>query len=127
MVRGKHTEYETYIKKKIAQNIRRLLVLNGNMTQKELSEKTGIPTSTISDYLNERSLAVPGNVQKIANAFGVKKEEVDPSFGTDEIPVKDPRLKFFSELEKELGIDLSDPEMQVMLKRAAKVIFGKED
>lgn len=126
MVRGKYTEYEIYIRRKIADNIRRLLDQH-KMTQKKLSEVTGIPTSTLSDYLNEKSLAVPGNVQKIANAFGVRKEDVDPSFGSDDINVEDPRMRFFRELEEELGVDLSDPDAQVMLKRAAKIVFGKED
>lgn len=37
------------------------------------------------------------------------------------------KMKFFHELERDLGIDLSDPVVQKMLKRAAKVIFTEED
>jgi transcriptional regulator with XRE-family HTH domain len=37
------------------------------------------------------------------------------------------KMKFFQELERDLGIDLSDPDVQKMLKRAAKVIFTDKD
>lgn len=125
MQRGQYTEYEMKIRKAIANNLRRLLKEN-RMTQKRLSEITEIPTSTISDYLNEKSLAVPGNVQKIALALNVSKDQIDPSFGDASIN-EDPKLRFFEELESEFNIDLSDPEIQKMLKRAAKIIFTDED
>lgn len=80
MERGQLTEYELKLRKSIAYNIKTLLKKK-NMTQKELSSITKIPTSTLSDYLNAKSLAVPGNVQKIADALGVSKSEIDPSFG----------------------------------------------
>lgn len=37
------------------------------------------------------------------------------------------KFEFFNNLEKELGLDLSDPEVQKKLKRAAKIIFSDED
>ncbi len=126
MDRGKLTEYEMNLRKDIARNLRRLLKERG-MTQKQLSERTGIPTSTISDYLNEKSLAVPGNIQKMALALNVSKAEIDPSFGDAKNPYDDPRIRFFIELEEELGIDLTDPKNQKMLKKAAKLIFADED
>lgn len=82
MDRGQHTKYEMMLRKSIATNLRALLK-ERKMTQKQLSELTGIPTSTISDYLNEKSLAVPGNIQKIADALGVHKSDIDPSFASD--------------------------------------------
>ena len=127
MDRGKLTEIELKLRKEIAQNLRRLLN-ERRMTQKQLSDKTGIPTSTISDYLRAKSLAVPGNVQKMALALGVTKGDIDPSFRADDRPINsDPRLMFFEELEKELGIDLSDPKIQKKLKEAAKLLFADED
>jgi repressor LexA len=80
--RGQHTKYEMKLRKSIATNLRALLK-ERKMTQKQLSELTGIPTSTISDYLNEKSLALPGNIQKIADALGVHKSDIDPSFVSD--------------------------------------------
>ena len=126
MNRGKHTEYELYIRKEIARNLRGLTSERG-WTQKQLADNSNIPDSTISDYMNKKSLAVPGNVQKMADAFGVSKEKIDPSFGKmDEDLLLDPRIQFFVGLERELGIDLSDPNIQKMLKKAVKVMFSEE-
>lgn len=83
--RGQHTEYEMKLRNSIANNLRSLLKKR-NMTQKALSELTGIPTSTISDYLNTKSLAIPGNVQKMADALNVNKSDIDPSFGPPSTP-----------------------------------------
>lgn len=69
------------LKKEISENITRLLKKHG-WTQLKLSELTGISKSTLSDYKNCKTLINPGNVEKIAKAFGVLKHEVDPSFKT---------------------------------------------
>lgn len=126
--RGKHTEFEMKLRRAIAENLRRLLKEH-NMTQRELSEKAGLPTSTISDYVNGKSLALPGNVEKLAAALGVSKDEIDPSFSDDiDVPdMYDPRIRFFEELERDLGIDLTDPDVQKMIKKAAKLLFSDED
>ncbi|QYR20836.1 helix-turn-helix domain-containing protein [Paenibacillus sp. sptzw28] len=127
MERGKLTEYELELRKSIGRNLRRLLKEN-RMTQKQLSEATDIPTSTISDYLNAKSLAVPGNIQKMAIALKVSKEKIDPSFGgSEESAAIDLKMQFFEELERDLGIDLTDPSVQKALKRAAKIFFTDED
>lgn len=125
--RGMHTEFEMQLRRAIANNLKRLLSIN-KMSQRQLSLKTGIPTSTISDYVNARSLAVPGNIEKMARALGVSKEEIDPSFGDVEAPVMyDPRLRFFDEIENELGIDLTDPKVQKKVKKAIELLFADED
>jgi len=82
MDRGQHTKYEMQLRQAIAANLKALLK-ERRMTQKQLSDLTGIPTSTISDYLRAKSLAVPGNIQKIADALGVHKSDIDPSFATE--------------------------------------------
>ncbi len=87
MDRGKHTEYEMKLRKAIAHNISKLLK-EKSLSQKHLSELTSIPTSTLSDYLNSKSLALPGNIQKIAIALNVSKKDIDPSFDDSaEIPI----------------------------------------
>lgn len=122
-----HTEFEMQLRRAIANNLKRLLSIN-KMSQRQLSLKTGIPTSTISDYVNARSLAVPGNIEKMARALGVSKEEIDPSFGDAEAPVMyDPRLRFFDEIENELGIDLTDPKVQKKVKKVIELLFADED
>jgi hypothetical protein len=37
------------------------------------------------------------------------------------------KYKYFVKLEKDLGGDLSDPEVQEKLKRAAKIMFSGEE
>lgn len=127
MERGKHTEYELMLRKSIGGNLKQL-IKEKHMTQKRLSDLTGIATSTLSDYFNGNSLAIPGNVEKMARALGVSKDKIDPSFGdADEPLILDPKMQFLEELERELGVNLADPNIQKMLKRAAKVLFSDED
>jgi repressor LexA len=82
MERGKHTEFENKLKESIAKNLKALLK-EKRISQRELSELTDIPTSTINDYVNAKSLAIAGNVQKIAFALKVSKDRIDPSFADD--------------------------------------------
>lgn len=77
MPRTELTIYEKAVRKIIAENLKRL---TKGMTQFQLSEKTGIPASTLSGYFAERSTPDPGRVQKIADALNVSKEEIDPRF-----------------------------------------------
>lgn len=67
------------LKQKISTNIKRLMK-EMNWTQLELSERSGISKSTLSDYINCKTLIKPGNVEKLADAFNVNKSEIDPSF-----------------------------------------------
>ncbi|VTT15841.1 phage repressor protein [Streptococcus dysgalactiae] len=46
--------------------------------QVELSKATGIPPSTLTGYVKGTSLPIPGNVQKIADYFGLMKSDIDP-------------------------------------------------
>ncbi|OAS21166.1 helix-turn-helix domain-containing protein [Paenibacillus oryzisoli] len=125
MARRKFTEVERGLMRDIASNIR-ILLASRNWTQKELADRVGLSTSVMSDYLTEKTLPTPGSVQAIADAFGVPKGRVDPTFETDGAGLE-AKIQFFEELERELGIDLTDPDVQKMLKRAAKVIFIDED
>lgn len=77
MPRTELTIYEKAVRKIIAENLKRL---TKGMTQYQLSEKTGIPQSTLSGYFAERSTPDPGRVQRIADALCVSKEEIDPRF-----------------------------------------------
>ena len=67
------------LKKDISNNIKKLLKVNG-WTQLKLSELSGISKSTLSDYINCKTLINPGNVEKLSETFGVPKSEIDPSF-----------------------------------------------
>lgn len=80
MARKKYSELEINAMEEAALNIKRLMRLRG-LNQTELAEKTDIPTSTISDYANGRTLISMGNLEKIAQAFKVYKSEIIPSLG----------------------------------------------
>ncbi|WP_225596345.1 S24 family peptidase [Mycolicibacterium fortuitum] len=79
MARKKYTEVERDLIKGIAKNLRTIIKRKG-LTQKELAEGTDLSTSVISDYLNEKTLATPGSIQKIADFLKVSKSEIDPTF-----------------------------------------------
>lgn len=74
------------LKKEIANNIQKLIKDRG-WTQIKLSELSGISKSTLSDYKNCKTLINPGNVEKLSEAFGVPKSEIDPSFKTPNIDI----------------------------------------
>lgn len=67
------------LKKEISDNIKRLMKERG-WTQIKTSEISGISKSTLSDYINYKTLINTGNVEKLAEAFKVKKADIDPSF-----------------------------------------------
>lgn len=67
------------LKRDIAENIKRLMKEKG-WTQIKTSEVSGISKSTLSDYINAKTLINPGNVEKLSEAFGVSKCDIDPSF-----------------------------------------------
>lgn len=72
------------LKKQIAHNIKRLMAERG-WNQIQTSKISGISKSTLSDYINAKTLINVGNVEKLAIAFGVQKSEIDPSFASNYI------------------------------------------
>lgn len=79
MARNKLTDFDRLIRHQISQNLKKLTL---GITQAQLSDKTGIPISTLSGYFAERSTPAPGTIQKIADAIGVNKSDIDPRFKT---------------------------------------------
>lgn len=67
------------LKKEISENIKGLIKEKG-WTQIKLSDVSGISKSTLSDYINCRTLINPGNVEKLSIALNVPKYQIDPSF-----------------------------------------------
>jgi repressor LexA len=74
------------LKKEISENIKKLMKRN-NWTQLRTSEKSGISKSTLSDYINCKTLINPGNVEKLAEAFKVSKGDIDPSFNQNPVDI----------------------------------------
>lgn len=77
MPRPQLNSYEKKLRKEISNNLKRL---SQGMTQNQISNKTGIPSSTISGYFAQRSTINAGNAQKLATLFNVSIDEIDPRF-----------------------------------------------
>ena len=81
--RGKLTPQDKEDMKIFSANLNAILS-DRNCKQVELSRATGIPTSTLTGYVKGTSLPIPGNVQKIADYFGVLKSTLDPRFASED-------------------------------------------
>lgn len=75
MARPKHSADNLEKMKLVQDNLRRISKSKG-ITQTNIAQKTGLSKSTVSDYFNAVSLISPGNLQLIADALGVDKEEI---------------------------------------------------
>ena len=80
--RGKATPQEKEAMKFVSTKIRRLLEEN-DLKQSHLADKLGIPRSSFNEYVRGNALPRPGNVQKIADYFGLLKSDIDPRFKTE--------------------------------------------
>jgi repressor LexA len=81
------------LKKEISENIKQLMK-DKDWTQLKLSEMSGISKSTLSDYINCKTLINPGNVEKLSEAFNVPKADIDPSFKRTDMVVNEPRPEY---------------------------------
>jgi transcriptional regulator with XRE-family HTH domain len=79
MARGSLTPQDIENRKEITARLLKLLSAAGT-TQVAISEKTGIPKSTLTGYFKGTSTPNPGNVQLLADFFEVKKSDIDPRF-----------------------------------------------
>lgn len=122
------------------------------LTQEELAIKVNVTKAAISNYENGHSTPSNETLVALADALGIDTDyllgrsdkpneyvfsnnavhekqvsyEVNQSDKTmDEETQR--KINFFKKLETDLGLDLSDPEIQKKLKRAAKIIFSDED
>lgn len=77
LARKKFTEYEIGLMKEISVNLKKILLLK-DITQLEMSERTGIASSTISDYVNGRTLMSMGNLQLISDTLKIAKSDIFP-------------------------------------------------
>lgn len=79
MRRGKLTPQDFEDMKVISSNIQRLLSESG-MKQSQLASVLNIPKSSLNEYVKGRTLPKAGNIQKIADYFGLQKSDIDPRF-----------------------------------------------
>ena len=85
--RGKLTPQDKEDMKVFSANLNAILS-DRNCKQVELSRATGIPASTLTGYVKGTSLPIPGNVQKIADFFGVLKSTLDPRFSSEDSSIE---------------------------------------
>lgn len=91
MARGELTPKEIETRKKISQNINKL-IKERNVSQVEIHNHTKIPKSTLTGYVKGTSTPNPGNVQKLANFFNVPKSVIDPRYSSsieNVIPIRE--------------------------------------
>lgn len=79
MARRKYTEVEEKLMIEIAQNLKKILT-SKKWFQKDLAKAADLSTSVVSDYLNAKTLASPGVIEKIAEVLGVEKSDIDPTY-----------------------------------------------
>ena len=101
--RGKLTPQDKEDMKVFSANLNAILS-DRNCKQAELSRATGIPASTLTGYVKGTSLPIPGNVQKIADYFGVLKSTLDPRFVSEDssidiTPTTSPIQTIYDQLE----------------------------
>lgn len=79
MARSELTPQELELRKVISNKLNSL-IKQKNITQADLSDRLKIPRSTLNGYFKGTSTPKPGNIQKLADFFEVKKSDIDPRF-----------------------------------------------
>lgn len=79
MARNKLSIPEISARREISKNLKHYA---RGLTQRQLADKTGIPASTLSGYFAMRSTPNAGMLEKIADALGVQKSDIDPRYQT---------------------------------------------
>lgn len=102
MARPKSNPMQEEAKKVVKKNLERLMAKR-DMTQIELSKRSGIPKQTINGYVNGTSLPAPGNTEKLSRVFDVLKSDIDPRFKSDAFKESD-----LEEAKKKLSTEESD-------------------
>ncbi|WP_247948391.1 LexA family transcriptional regulator [Streptococcus constellatus] len=118
--RGKLTPQDYEYMKIVSNNINYLLETH-NKKQIDIVRFTGIPASTLTGYVKGTSLPIPGNVQKIADFFGVKKSQIDPRF-------KSPNTS--NELVQAINdtvVQLTKPNQKIVLRTSEELLATQEN
>ena len=106
MPRNKLSKFDRELREIISENLKKYA---GHLTQGQLSDLTGIPASTLSGYFSMRSTPNAGNIQKIADALGLNKSDLDPRFSSEFLKTGDLREvqtdPSVAKLAEELRID----------------------
>jgi phage repressor protein C with HTH and peptisase S24 domain len=79
--RGKLTPHELEAMEVVSNNLQKIL-FEKNLKQSQIADALNIPRSTFNDYIKGNTLPIPGNIQKIADYFGLLKSDIDPRFAS---------------------------------------------
>ncbi|HFU4466000.1 TPA: S24 family peptidase [Streptococcus suis] len=105
--RGKATPHDLEAMKHVSGMLQRLLAEN-NLKQSHLADRLEIPRSSFNEYVKGTALPRPGNVQKIADYFGLKKSDIDPRFKSTRPSISIPFPNF-------------DPRQAILLSNYSKL------
>lgn len=112
--RGKLTPHELEAMKVVSNNLQKIL-FEKNLKQSQIADALNIPRSTFNDYIKGNTLPIPGNVQKIADYFGLLKSDIDPRFAsTNTSPTLSTTAKTISETVERL----EEPRRVIVLDTA---------
>ncbi|PGL88601.1 hypothetical protein CN926_00945, partial [Bacillus thuringiensis] len=110
MPRNFKTANDDIMAKKMSENIKAIMKRKG-LRQTDLSDKTGIKRSTVSNYVNGKTIIPMVALQRIANALGVTKSELvelDESKTIELIGIK--KIPVYNSVKSEFGsILFGDP------------------
>lgn len=107
-------------------------------THQDMADMLGVTRQAFGQYESGKREPDYDTLQRLADFFKVNTDYLlgrtderqpveDAENHSKNLTVVESKMRFFEELERELRLDLSDPNVQKMLKRAAKVIFTDED
>lgn len=99
----KHSPQASKNKQFFSQQLNKLLKEH-NKKQIDLHNELGIPKSTITGYIKGTSLPTAGNIQKLADYFGVLKSDIDLRFKDDSLQI----VSIFNQLDDERQRVVSD-------------------
>ena len=124
MGRGKLTPQDEAMRTIVSSNIKKYLDIK-NKKAVDLQKNTGISQSSISEYINGKSLPNPGNLQKIADFFGVLREDIDPRHSEDweepgELPDVIQRIT-------DISMQLEEPRQKIVLDTASSQLKEQEE
>jgi transcriptional regulator with XRE-family HTH domain len=128
MARGDLTPQEVELRQQISDNIKTIMYLS-NLKQIDVHVATGLPKSTINGYIKGTSIPIAGNVQKLANFFGVKKSDIDPRYDTSKTLAVNCELKNLSVTRQKLDalIEKLNEPAQKRLLAYAEYEFEKQN
>ncbi|BDH82579.1 helix-turn-helix domain-containing protein [Lactococcus lactis] len=135
MGRGKSTPQDEAMRTIVSSNIKKYLDIKKKKAV-DLQKNTGISQSSISEYINGKSLPNPGNLQKIADFFGVLREDIDPRHSEDweepgELPDIIQRITDISmqleEPRQKVILDTASSQLEEQKKENAKVVSIKTE